>query len=153
MVYFIEAVGAGLVKIGFTDGNPEDRLKQLQTGCPHALRLRAAMHGDLNREKAMHQQFAHLRESGEWFRLTLEVEAYIAVAVMLLPAIDDIEARVRAIEVRLADVRLAETVEGNDSLWELAGLAHALGQIARRDIVATRRQLGFTDFPPLPEVG
>lgn len=85
MVYFIEAVGAGLVKIGFTDGDPLDRLKQLQTGCPHMLRLRATVAGGLDTEKEYHTKFIHHRASGEWFKLAMEIEVFIGLANWVLP--------------------------------------------------------------------
>lgn len=69
MIYFIEATGAGLLKIGFTDRDPEQRLKELQTGCPHALRLLATQPGNQEIERAWHQEYGHLRTTGEWFRI------------------------------------------------------------------------------------
>lgn len=69
MIYFIEAVGANRVKIGFTEGEPEARLKALQTGCPHPLRLLVAFPGAQSVEKQLHEQFANLRTQGEWFDL------------------------------------------------------------------------------------
>lgn len=97
-VYFIEAVGTDTVKIGVTAGDPEDRLKQLQTGCPHKLRLRVAIHGDLRLEQWLHQQFDHLCIGGEWFRLTAEVEAYIATSLFLGPRLDEIDRRLSDLE-------------------------------------------------------
>jgi hypothetical protein len=37
--YFVRAGIRGAIKIGYTSGDPEARLSQLQTGCPHPLRL------------------------------------------------------------------------------------------------------------------
>lgn len=103
MVYFIEAVGAGLVKIGFTDGDPMDRLKQLQTGCPHALRLRGVLEGDQSAERAMHQQFAHLREGGEWFKFTIELEVYVGLARWFHPRLLSIESRLNDLQRSFSD--------------------------------------------------
>jgi hypothetical protein len=36
------------------------------------------MNGDVNSERLLHEKFAHLRHRGEWFRLDVELEAYIA---------------------------------------------------------------------------
>lgn len=68
MIYFIEAVGAGLVKIGFTERDAESRMRELQTASPHRLRLLTTMSGTASDEAELHAALAHLRVSGEWFR-------------------------------------------------------------------------------------
>lgn len=67
VIYFISD-GEKLVKIGYTTGLPESRLKQLQTGNGKKLRLLTAIRGDRATELIMHTAFNDLRESGEWFR-------------------------------------------------------------------------------------
>lgn len=67
VIYFISD-GEKLVKIGYTTGLPESRLKQLQTGNGKKLRLISAIYGDRATESVLHTAFADLRESGEWFR-------------------------------------------------------------------------------------
>lgn len=42
-IYFIQAGEGGAIKIGYTSGPATARLATLQTGCPHELRLRAAL--------------------------------------------------------------------------------------------------------------
>lgn len=59
-IYFIRL--GSLVKIGFTT-NLAQRLKHL----PHEEVL-AVRTGSMRDEKALHAQFAHLRQHGEWFR-------------------------------------------------------------------------------------
>jgi hypothetical protein len=68
-VYFIEAVGLGVVKIGCAD-DARKRLAQLQVGCPDDLVLRGVFHTDdaPRLEAAYHERYAHLRIRGEWFR-------------------------------------------------------------------------------------
>jgi len=77
LVYFIEAVGISRVKIGYSD-NPDKRLKQLTTGSPLTLELRATMPGSLTTEKELHQRFNHLCIDNEWFHFTDEIKQYIA---------------------------------------------------------------------------
>lgn len=77
MIYFIEAAGAGLVKIGFTDGSAAERLKKLQTGCPHRLELLAVTPGDRGEELRQHGMWGYLWESGEWFRMDDRLRWYI----------------------------------------------------------------------------
>lgn len=79
MVYVIEAVGLGVVKIGFTRDIGE-RMRKLAPGCPTPLRLLAMMTGGPSTEKHLHRSLATLHAHGEWFRLGPELEAIIASA-------------------------------------------------------------------------
>lgn len=138
MVYFIEAVGVSLVKIGFTDGDPETRLKQLQTGCPHPLRLKGAVRGDARRERAFHDQFAHLRESGEWFRLTVELEVFIATALLVLPRLEELDQKVEGFRQWVHDARY----KVNRFTLE-AEQAHCTAIIVRREVEEWMQDLGY----------
>ncbi|WP_168196012.1 GIY-YIG nuclease family protein [Novosphingobium sp. EMRT-2] len=71
MIYFI-GNQKGAVKIGITINLPA-RMKKLQTGSPHRLRLLAWTFGDESAEAAYHEQFAHLRINGEWFSRKAEL--------------------------------------------------------------------------------
>lgn len=76
-VYFAEAVGLQLVKIGRTD-NVEKRMGELRAVCPVPLKLLAVLPGASPvRETLIHQRFSECREHGEWFRLTLKLWEYI----------------------------------------------------------------------------
>jgi hypothetical protein len=66
-IYFIS--DGDRVKIGYTARNPHRRLKQLQTGSSRRLYLLAAMPGTMADERALHERFASLRVSGEWFAI------------------------------------------------------------------------------------
>ena len=55
------------VKIGFTSGDPEARLRALQTGSAHRLRLVNVIRGTAKEERELHRLFADLRAGGEWF--------------------------------------------------------------------------------------
>lgn len=76
-VYFIESVGVGHIKIGWTSGNPEQRLKALQTGSGCRLELIGSIAGEQHLETKLHQYFGHLRHNGEWFHGTNELREYI----------------------------------------------------------------------------
>lgn len=67
ITYFIEAVGTGRVKIGFTEGDPQARLSNLQTGSAVELRLLATV--DCS-ESDLHTHFQSTRSHGEWFEKT-----------------------------------------------------------------------------------
>jgi hypothetical protein len=75
-VYFIKAEGLNRVKIGISK-EPQERLKQLQTGSPIKLSLMAFTPGDIELERSLHNKFSHIICDGEWFHLTLELENYI----------------------------------------------------------------------------
>jgi hypothetical protein len=78
-VYFIEAQGTDLVKIGIA-AQPKERLRELQTASPHRLAILAEMPGGKPKESALHRQFAAHRAAGEWFHRTPELDELIAKA-------------------------------------------------------------------------
>jgi hypothetical protein len=67
-VYFIQADEAGPIKIGFTAGDPQARLNQLQTGNPSALKLLGAIKGTTAKERELHAALSEHRLQGEWFK-------------------------------------------------------------------------------------
>lgn len=75
-VYFIQQGDSGAIKIGCSK-NPTQRLQGLQTGHSEALRLLTCAVGSQAQERALHDRFAHLRVSGEWFRPAEDLLAYI----------------------------------------------------------------------------
>lgn len=75
-VYFIQQGDSGAIKIGCSK-NPAQRLQSLQTGHSEPLRLLTCAVGSQAQERALHDRFAHLRVSGEWFRPAEELLAYI----------------------------------------------------------------------------
>lgn len=78
MIYFIQADDPiNHIKIGFTDGDPAIRLRALQTGSSVPLRLLLSHPGTTADEAALHARFAAARLSGEWFRPTPAILAYL----------------------------------------------------------------------------
>lgn len=67
MIYFIQDRRTNAIKIGYTGGDPRERMSALQTGNPTELVLLAQMEGDMSREAELHKQFATARMVGEWF--------------------------------------------------------------------------------------
>ncbi len=71
-VYFVEAVGLGLVKIGYSVDIP-NRMKGIRTGeldgslSGIELRLIGTITGDKFGEHIIHRHFAVFRVRGEWF--------------------------------------------------------------------------------------
>lgn len=69
-VYLIKHPGDNAVKIGYTDGDPLRRLRELQTGSASLLELIGTIpHASREMEQQLHDRFANLRlrPSGEWF--------------------------------------------------------------------------------------
>jgi hypothetical protein len=76
-VYFITCRQANAVKIG-NSLDPHARLSEMQTGCPHELRLEGMVAGEYAVENDLHARFADAHIRREWFALTREIEALIA---------------------------------------------------------------------------
>jgi hypothetical protein len=71
----MKAVGTSLVKIGYTTGVVEKRLKILQTGTPFPLQVIATLlvEEDVRQKEALlHAFLAQERRNGEWFELREE---------------------------------------------------------------------------------
>jgi hypothetical protein len=65
----VYAVKAGdFIKIGFTKGDVADRMAQLQTGSPVALRLLGIGPGGRYIERGIHDILKSFKAHGEWFR-------------------------------------------------------------------------------------
>ena len=77
MIYLINAEGTDLYKIGFTNQNPNNRMKVLQTGCPYKLKLIDVFNGGLAIEKEIHNTYKKVRKQGEWFEFK-NIEAVVS---------------------------------------------------------------------------
>lgn len=76
LVYFIQAGHDGPIKIG-RSRSPLTRLQELQTGNAMQLRYCGAVEGGAALEQALHEHFASIRLTGEWFTPTPELVDYI----------------------------------------------------------------------------
>lgn len=67
-LYIIQSAVTGCVKIGRTK-DVDARLLQLQTACPHKLRIIVHMPGEGHMERVLHRELKHyrIRWNGEWF--------------------------------------------------------------------------------------
>lgn len=88
-VYFMQAEGSGLIKIGYST-DPRKRLAQLATMSPEPIHLVAVHPGDRTLEQALHARFRQHRARGEWFYPNPELIALINTArdVMRIPTSD-----------------------------------------------------------------
>lgn len=78
-VYFIRAIGTGLVKIGMARCSRR-RFAGMGPQCPVPLVLVGVIHSERawHTERDLHIRFAALRSHGEWFRESDELNAFIA---------------------------------------------------------------------------
>jgi hypothetical protein len=77
VVYVISAGDQSFVKIGFTT-NLEQRLRSLRTASHVEPIVHVVIPGTRSLERELHTRFASARHNREWFRLTDQVEAFIA---------------------------------------------------------------------------
>jgi hypothetical protein len=78
-IYFIEAVGMDLIKIGYTI-DPVKRFMGMLTTSPAPLSLLGSIWGGPRREAEIHAQLEPYRLHGEWFKKVPEVMAVVATA-------------------------------------------------------------------------
>jgi hypothetical protein len=69
VVYFVEAIGAGVVKIGTTK-SINTRLATLRVSSPHHLKLIGTIPGGRALERRLHKRYSQDRKAGEWFNYT-----------------------------------------------------------------------------------
>lgn len=80
MIYFLEAVGLGKVKIGFAT-DVRTRVRDLKVGCPVPVSLLGCIAGSMQDEQQLHKQFSAYRSHGEWFFLAGEVQDFIRKSI------------------------------------------------------------------------
>jgi hypothetical protein len=105
VVYFIEAIGVDLLKIGHTDRDVETRLRELQTGNPHTLRIAAMMQGDTATERSLHEQYKHLRVNGEWFKVDAELRVLIVALRWVQPQVSHLLSEIHEQDGEIVAVR------------------------------------------------
>ena len=66
-LYILKAEGTDAVKIGFTSLDLSKRVRDLQTGCPHDLKLVASIEGTKGQESEIHETLRDYRIRGEWY--------------------------------------------------------------------------------------
>jgi hypothetical protein len=89
-VYFISSEGQQeLVKIGFTAGSAQERLKALQIGSPVPLQLLHCVETSPGEAQGLegefHNRWAELRVHGEWFKVAGDLAEFLALAKLRGP--------------------------------------------------------------------
>ena len=67
-LYVMQMAVTGDIKVG-RSSDPERRLRQLQTGCPHPLKIILTVPDAGHLEKSIHRlmDYRQIRRNGEWF--------------------------------------------------------------------------------------
>jgi hypothetical protein len=77
LIYFVKSNKNQEIKIGFTSGQVEERIRTLQTSHPYQIELLATISGDMKFERSLHERFKEYRLQGEWFFPHPELIDYI----------------------------------------------------------------------------
>jgi len=98
-LYVISSSKDGPCKLGLSE-NPEARLKQLQTGHPTLLQIYYQEPTTQNDVKALehllHRDINHLRQHGEWFKLSVEhAIAHVKFTIIRYADIENLTEKVR----------------------------------------------------------
>lgn len=76
-IYFMLSEKMNAVKIGFTRGKIEDRLKKCQTWNPYNVDVLKIHKGTMIEERNLHKKFVKFKIKGEWFKYSKELKDYI----------------------------------------------------------------------------
>ncbi len=76
-VYFLEAIGENLIKIGFTS-NLRRRLANIRSMLPWETELLGVIRGESLQERTIHIRFASFHVRAEWFQNSDEIREFIA---------------------------------------------------------------------------
>lgn len=69
MIYIVRTISKpSFIKVGFSDKNPEYRIRKLQTACPLELEILEIREGTIQEEKTLHMRLYAQAVRGEWFR-------------------------------------------------------------------------------------
>lgn len=157
MVYFVQPIDGGPIKIGFS-GDVPGRIQQLEAHYGCRLAILATMEGGREEEKAIHERFSHLRFGRtEQFRPGPELLAFIGRP--LFAAAGDV------VEIKPAGTGRVDT-EGWQSkppivqfrgtaefkAWLLEAMeadrSKSLADFLERAAVMYAKQIGFMKPPP-----
>lgn len=76
-IYFLLSEKMDAVKIGFTRGKIEKRLREWKTWHPYDFDVLKVLEGTMIEERLLHRRFWKDKIRGEWFRYSEELKEYI----------------------------------------------------------------------------
>jgi hypothetical protein len=83
LIYYIACAETKRLKIGFTRGAVEKRLRALQTGSAGQLVIAAVHPGDPDDERFLHHYFRSQRLHGEWFTMSEALFEHICMVTWM----------------------------------------------------------------------
>ncbi len=90
MIYFVQPIEGGLIKIGVSR-SLSVRKSQLQAKAGCKLSVLGVCRGGFSDERAIHEKFAGLRRDGEWFEPHQELLEFIAENAVKWNGYDDVD--------------------------------------------------------------
>ncbi len=136
MIYFIQPVDGGRIKIGTTI-RVADRLIQLCKESGQTLRVLAVLEGSFDEEADLHRRFAHLRAVNEWFEPGDDLLGFIVEAGQEWDASEAISASIRLPGELARDARTVANREGKTlPQWVIAVLTPIVAREYDRYIAA-----------------
>jgi hypothetical protein len=74
VIYIVRTISKpSFIKVGFSNKNPEYRIRKLQTASPLELEVLLIKEGTMQEEKSLHARLFGFEVRGEWFRNCPEV--------------------------------------------------------------------------------
>jgi hypothetical protein len=149
MIYFVQPLDGGPVKIGYSD-DVAGRVKSLEHHYGQPLSLLATMDGGREQEKQIHARFAHLRFGRtEQFRPAPDLMAFIGRPLLVSANPDSVE------EMDIVGAVVLATFKGSEEMraWfdglveagEMASRSHAL----KRAVKLLAADVGYAE--PMPK--
>lgn len=147
MIYFVQGLDGGAVKIGFTD-DMATRLPQLEYKYKQPLAVLATMPGNREREQEIHARFSHLRfGKTEQFRPAADLMAFIGRPLLVGANPDAVEAMDDHSKPMIVQVRGSHEFKAwAEELARFDGLS--LTSLFDRSIRLYAKAVGFNEPPP-----
>jgi hypothetical protein len=101
-----DILSAPRCKIGYTQGDPLQRMRDLQCGSPVKLGLYCYFDGGKKAERILHETFAPLNTHGEWFEIRAKLHDFLCY--LMEDAANGGEVSGETLCVAVCDVILAE---------------------------------------------
>ncbi len=147
MVYFVQAIDGGRIKIGTTIRLSE-RLGQLDYQYRVSHRVLGVIDGGYAEERALHEKFSHLRETGEFFADRIELREFIEAECRPWDGSDDPGVRQFAVvKIDVDALSVSKKVAGLRGITLADYLSDLVLPIATKDLQMEARKIVGKDKP------